>query len=64
MPKNKTHSGSKKRFKTTGSKKLKMAGINMRHNLEHKSSKKKRALKQDSILNKSDAKRAKNLLGI
>ncbi|MDR2799515.1 MAG: 50S ribosomal protein L35 [Bifidobacteriaceae bacterium] len=64
MPKNKTHSGSKKRFRVTGSGKLKMAGINMRHNLEHKSAKKKRALNRDSILAKGDSKREKKLLGI
>ncbi|MDR3116695.1 MAG: 50S ribosomal protein L35 [Bifidobacteriaceae bacterium] len=64
MPKNKTHSGSKKRFKATGSGKLKMSGANMRHNLEHKSAKKRRALKTDSILAKGDEKRAKKLLGI
>ncbi|MDR3151986.1 MAG: 50S ribosomal protein L35 [Bifidobacteriaceae bacterium] len=64
MPKNKTHSGSKKRFKTTSGGKLKMAGVNMRHNLEHKSAKKKRALKRITILSKGDEKRAKKLLGI
>jgi large subunit ribosomal protein L35 len=64
MPKNKTHSGSKKRFRVTGTGKLKMSGAKMRHNLEHKSSKQRRALNQDSILSKGDSKREKKLLGI
>ena len=39
MPKMKTHSGAKKRFRFTGSGKLMKQQINMRHNLEHPSSK-------------------------
>ncbi len=38
MPKFKTHSGAKKRFKLTGSGKLKRQQANRRHYLEHKSS--------------------------
>mgnify|MGYP000322965324 CR=1 FL=1 len=41
MPKNKTHSGTKKRIKVTGSGKLTHAGSGKRHNLEKKSTKKK-----------------------
>jgi large subunit ribosomal protein L35 len=44
MPKMKTHSGSKKRFKITGTGKLKKQRAGMRHNLEVKSSKRKRSL--------------------
>ena len=39
MPKNKTHSGTKKRIKVTGSGKLTHAGSGKRHNLEKKSTK-------------------------
>lgn len=42
MPKMKTHSGAKKRFRFTGSGKLMKQQINMRHNLEHKSSRRTR----------------------
>ena len=37
MPKQKTHSGAKKRFKLTGSGKIKKQQSGMRHNLEVKS---------------------------
>jgi len=39
MPKQKTHSGAKKRFTVTGSGKVMKQGAGMRHNLEKKSSK-------------------------
>ena len=48
MPKQKTHSGAKKRFKITGSGKLKKQQAGMRHNLEHKSSRRTRRLNQDT----------------
>ena len=38
MPKNKTHSGTKKRVRVTGSGKLMREKANARHLLEHKSS--------------------------
>ena len=37
MPKQKTHSGAKKRFKVTGSGKIRKQQSGMRHNLEVKS---------------------------
>ena len=40
MPKNKTHSGAKKRFRTTGSGKIMREQAGARHLLEHKSSRK------------------------
>jgi large subunit ribosomal protein L35 len=62
MPKQKTHSGSKKRFKVTGTGKIMRVGVNMRHNLEHKSSKEKRSLSRDTVLKPADSKVAKKLL--
>ena len=56
MPKQKTHSGAKKRFKITGSGKLKKQQAGMRHNLEHKSSRRTRRLNQDQVLSKADTK--------
>lgn len=64
MPKNKTHSGTKKRIRVTGSGKLMRQGTKMRHNLEKKSSHKTRALSLDKQLAKTDVKTAKKLLGI
>ncbi|WP_043534282.1 50S ribosomal protein L35 [Actinomyces polynesiensis] len=64
MPKNKTHSGTKKRVRVTGSGKLMREQAGARHLLEHKSSKKKRRLASDQLVAKSDKKRVRNLLGI
>ena len=62
MPKQKTHSGAKKRFKITGSGKLKKQQAGMRHNLEHKSSRRTRRLNQDQIVSSNDVKSIKKLL--
>jgi large subunit ribosomal protein L35 len=63
MPKNKTHSGAKKRFKVTGSGKLMKEQSNKRHLLESKSSKRTRRLSVDQVLSPSDAKKINKLLG-
>ncbi len=44
MPKMKSHSGSRKRFKVTGSGKVMRRQANRRHLLEHKSSRRTRRL--------------------
>ena len=62
MPKQKTHSGAKKRFKITGSGKVKKQQSGMRHNLELKSSRRTRRLNQDQVINNGDAKAIKRLL--
>lgn len=62
MPKQKTHSGAKKRFKVTGTGKLMKQRAGMRHNLEVKSSKRKRSLNADQTLAPGDMKTAKKLL--
>jgi len=62
MPKQKTHSGAKKRFKVTGSGKLMKQQAGMRHNLEVKSSHRKRRLNADQPLSAGDVKQAKKLL--
>lgn len=62
MPKQKTHSGAKKRFKVTGTGKLMKQRAGMRHNLEVKSSKRKRSLNADQVLSAGDVKTAKKLL--
>lgn len=63
MPKNKTHSGTKKRFRVTGSGKLMREQAGARHLLEHKSSRKTRRLAGDQVVENADVKRVKRLLG-
>ncbi|HZK06332.1 MAG TPA: 50S ribosomal protein L35 [Actinomycetaceae bacterium] len=64
MPKNKTHSGAKKRFRVTGSGKIMHEQRNKRHLLEHKSSKRKRRLSKDKVITGGDAAKVKKMLGI
>jgi large subunit ribosomal protein L35 len=64
MPKQKTHSGAKKRFKLTGTGKLRREQANGRHLLEHKSSRRTRRLAGDKDVQPGDARRLKKLLGI
>ena len=64
MPKNKTHSGTKKRIRVTGSGKLMREQTNARHLLEHKSSRRTRRLAGDVDVAPADRKRLKRLLGI
>ncbi len=45
MPKMKSNSAASKRVRRTGTGKLMQAGSAMRHNLEHKSARKRRELK-------------------
>ena len=63
MPKMKTHSGAKKRFKLTSKGKVKAHHAFTSHILEKKSPKKKRHLGRPDILSDSDAKTVKQLLG-
>ena len=64
MPKAKTHSGASKRFKTTGSGKLRREQAGRRHLLEHKTSQRKRRLEGSTDVSKNDAPRIKRLLGL
>ena len=63
MPKNKTHSGTKKRVRVTGSGKLRTQHAGMRHNLEHKSSRLTRRLSGTKEVAANDVPRLKKLLG-
>ena len=63
MPKNKTHSGAKKRFRVTGSGKLMREQANKRHLLEHKTSRRTRRLSMDQTVDAADAPRIKKLFG-
>ena len=63
MPKNKTHSGASKRFRVTGSGKLRRQKTGMRHNLEHKPSTYTRRITGEVVLAPADTKKIKRLLG-
>jgi large subunit ribosomal protein L35 len=63
MPKMKTHSGSKKRFRLTGTGKVVRRRADRAHYLEHKSSRVTRRLAGYVELAPSDAKKIKKLLG-
>ena len=63
MPKNKTHSGAKKRFRVTGSGKIMREQAGKRHLLEHKSSRRTRRLSSDQVVARADVKNIKKLLG-
>ncbi len=64
MPKQKTHSGAKKRFKVTGNGKLMREKAGKRHLLERKSSKLTRRLSGTTEVSKADVGKAKKLLGL
>ena len=63
MPKMKTHSGAKKRFRITGSGKVMHRQAGKMHLNEHKPTKRTRRLDGDVQLAKGDARKAKRLLG-
>jgi large subunit ribosomal protein L35 len=62
-PKNKTHSGAKKRFKLTGTGKVMHDHAMNVHKFEEKSSSRKRRVQLGAVLAAPDAKRVKKLLG-
>ena len=62
MPKMKSHSGAKKRFKVTGTGKVQARHSFSSHILEKKSPKRKRHMHLDINLVKGDARRATTLL--
>ncbi len=63
MPKNKTHSGAKKRVKVTGTGKLLAQRSGLRHNFEHKSSRLTRRLSGTTVVSAANTPRLKRLLG-
>jgi large subunit ribosomal protein L35 len=63
MPKMKSHSGAKKRFKTTGTGKLRGRRAFSSHILEKKSPKRKRRMSRPVEISGNDAKRVRKLLG-
>lgn len=62
MPKMKTHRGAAKRFKVTGTGKIRKNSAYRRHILETKSPKRKRVLRHLELVAAGDARRIKKLL--
>ncbi len=62
MPKQKTHSGAKKRFNLTKNGKVKRAHANKSHILNKKTTKRKRGLRQGAYADKSNAAVIKKLI--
>ncbi len=63
MPKNKSHSGIRKRVRVSGAGKLLRQQANRRHQLEHKPSTRTRRLDGLTDVAPADVKRVRKLLG-
>ncbi len=63
MPKMKTHSGAKKRFRLTAKGKVRGRHSFSSHILEKKSPKRKRKMARPAVTSKHDEPRVKTLLG-
>ena len=64
MPKIKTNRGARKRFRLTGSGKIKRTKAYASHILTKKTSKRKRKLRQSTTVSGVDARRVKRMLGL
>ncbi len=64
MPKMKTRRGAAKRFKLTGSGRIKRNKANHRHMLIRRSNKVKRKMRQSGLISRADRKLVKDMLGI
>jgi large subunit ribosomal protein L35 len=62
MPKLKTHSGAAKRFKKTGTGKVKRGHSMKRHILTSKATKRKRQLDKDGLVSKADQPKIKRMI--
>ncbi|MBQ2687632.1 MAG: 50S ribosomal protein L35 [Ruminococcus sp.] len=62
MPKIKTHSGAKKRFKVSKNGKVIRAHANKRHILNKKTTKRKRVLRQTAVADATNVKQMKRLI--
>jgi large subunit ribosomal protein L35 len=63
MPKMKTKSGAKKRFKMTGSGQIKREKAYQAHIMTSKSKKRKRGLRQSTLVSAANLKNVRILLG-
>ncbi|WP_161877801.1 50S ribosomal protein L35 [Alkalibacterium sp. MB6] len=62
MPKQKTHKGSAKRFKRTGTGKLKRGRAKTSHLFANKTQKQKRKLRKSALISKGDFKRIRQMV--
>ncbi len=63
MPKQKTNSAAKKRFKLSGAGRLLRRHAMKSHNLEKKTAKRRRSFRRDHAVDASDAGAVRKLLG-
>jgi large subunit ribosomal protein L35 len=63
MPKQKTHSGAKKRFRVTGTGRVMREQAGHVHKFHEKTPQKARALSKDVEVSKADVKKINKLLG-
>jgi large subunit ribosomal protein L35 len=63
VPKQKTNSAAKKRFKVTGTGKILRRHAMKSHNLEKKSAKRRRSFRRDQAVEGKDATEVRRLLG-
>lgn len=63
MPKMKSHKGARSRFKITGTGKIRRRQANLNHFLGKKSSSQKRRLAKSTVVDESDVKRIRRMLG-
>jgi large subunit ribosomal protein L35 len=63
MPKQKTKSAAKKRFKVTGGGRILRRHAMKSHNLEKKSAKRRRGFRRDQAVDASDVREVERLLG-
>ncbi|HEY1366659.1 MAG TPA: 50S ribosomal protein L35 [Gaiellaceae bacterium] len=64
MPKTKTRSAARKRFKVSGAGKLLRRHAMKSHNLEKKSSKRKRSFRKAQSVSKANERSVKKMLGM
>ncbi|MBD0290720.1 MAG: 50S ribosomal protein L35 [Thermoleophilia bacterium] len=63
MPKQKTNSAAKKRFKLTGAGRLLRRHAMQSHNLEKKTAKRRRSFRRDHAVERQDGREVRRLLG-
>ena len=63
MPKQKTNSAAKRRFKVTGAGRVLRRHAMQSHNLEKKSAKRRRGFRRDNAVDETDVRDVKRLLG-
>ncbi len=62
MPKMKSHRGAAKRFKKTGTGKIRRQKANKQHILTKKTTKRKRSLRQADLVSEADVPRLRKML--